>query len=80
MNLSKRTLILTAVAILGIVAAVFSVYLEKRETEKEFEDLAAEEVETKETELAEARRQQKEAKLKAKTETVKPDDTETPAT
>lgn len=42
MNLSKRTLILTAVAILGIIAAVFSVYLEKRETEKDLDDLLKE--------------------------------------
>lgn len=42
MNLSKRSLILTAVAILGIVAAVFSVYLEKRETEKDLDDLLKE--------------------------------------
>lgn len=39
MNLSKRSLILTAVAILGIIAAVFSVYMEKREAEKINEEI-----------------------------------------
>lgn len=39
MNLSKRSLILTAIAILGIIAAVFSVYMEKREAEKINEEI-----------------------------------------
>lgn len=34
MNLSKRTLILTAIAILCVIVAVLSVYMEKRELEK----------------------------------------------
>jgi RNA processing factor Prp31 len=49
MNLSKRTLILTAVAILGVIAAVFSVYMEKREAEK-----INEEIENEFNEIAEA--------------------------
>jgi hypothetical protein len=47
MNLSKRSLIITAVAILSVIAAVFSVYLEKKETEKFIDELEELEPETR---------------------------------
>lgn len=40
MNLSKRSMILTAVALLCVIAAVFSVYMEKKEAEKIADEIA----------------------------------------
>lgn len=40
MNLSKRSIIITAVALLCVVAAVFSVYMEKKEAEKIADEIA----------------------------------------
>lgn len=40
MNLSKRSMIITAIALICVIAAVFSVYMEKKEAEKIADEIA----------------------------------------